>query len=99
VAQSGYNAGMGEERKKTSAGFWCTITIMALLILYPLSFGPASWLAFHDMRTCHFVEIAYRPILWLGTHNQIIRSVATWYMALGVPNGSRPSFNEHCIGW
>jgi len=33
--------GMSEERKKPTAGFWFTVALVALLVGYPLSQGPA----------------------------------------------------------
>jgi len=34
---------MTEERKKPTAGFWITVALVAVLVGYPLSFGPWIW--------------------------------------------------------
>jgi hypothetical protein len=39
--------GMSEERKRAGAGFWITVTVVAVsvtLVAYPLSTGPAEWM-------------------------------------------------------
>ena len=32
------------DRKKPTAGFWITVALVAVLVGYPLSFGPVTWL-------------------------------------------------------
>jgi hypothetical protein len=34
---------MSQERKKPGVAFWATTTVVAVLVGYPLSFGPACW--------------------------------------------------------
>jgi hypothetical protein len=34
---------MSEVGKKPTAGFWITVALVAVLVGYPLSFGPAWW--------------------------------------------------------
>ena len=34
---------MTSDRKKPTAGFWITVALVAVLVGYPLSFGPAGW--------------------------------------------------------
>jgi hypothetical protein len=36
---------MSKERKKPTASFWITVALVAVLVAYPLTFGPACWLA------------------------------------------------------
>ena len=33
------------DRKKPTAGFWITVALVAVLVGYPLSFGPACWIS------------------------------------------------------
>ncbi len=40
--------GMSEDRKRAGAGFWITVALVAVLVGYPLGFGPACWLAGSD---------------------------------------------------
>jgi hypothetical protein len=32
------------DRKKPTAGFWITVSLVAVVVGYPLSFGPACWI-------------------------------------------------------
>jgi len=36
---------MTSDRKHPSAAFWATVALVAVLVLYPLSYGPALWIA------------------------------------------------------
>jgi len=35
--------GMSEERKSPAAALWLTVGLVAVLVGYPLSFGPDAW--------------------------------------------------------
>jgi hypothetical protein len=50
-------------RKKPTAGFWITVALVAVLVGYPLSFGPACWISGRLQPSGRFVSVAYRPIL------------------------------------
>ena len=41
-------------KKKPTAGFWTTIALIVLPVVYPISFGPACW------------WFAKEPTLWVG---------------------------------
>lgn len=56
------------EQKKSSIGFWITVTVVAVLVLYPLSFGPACWIASQEMGTHGFINLIYRPMIWVVIH-------------------------------
>jgi hypothetical protein len=34
---------MASDRKKPGVAFWATVMVIAVLVAYPLSFGPACW--------------------------------------------------------
>ena len=60
-----------DPKKKPTAGFWITVILLVVLVAYPLSFGPACWLASH----CSLPEpveyalyLFYLPIRWLGRY-------------------------------
>ncbi len=36
------------DRKKPTAGSWMTVALVAALVAYPLTFGPACWLCGRD---------------------------------------------------
>jgi hypothetical protein len=37
------------DRKKPGVAFWASVVVTAVLIGYPLSFGPACWLCGNDI--------------------------------------------------
>lgn len=49
--------------KKPTAGFWITVALVAALVGYPLSFGPACWLAIWQPRLTAPVAYAYWPLM------------------------------------
>jgi hypothetical protein len=51
-------------RKKPGVAFWATVVVVAVLVAYPLSFGPACWLTSAMERGHGVVTAIYRPILW-----------------------------------
>jgi len=56
---------MTSPRKKPSAGFWIVVAMVAVLVGYPLSFGPACWLTAGQhgrMTPYHPVMMVYVPI-------------------------------------
>src|SRR5258708_36316262 len=67
-----------------SAAFW--ITLVAVLVAYPLSFGPACWLVSYGKISNRAAIAVHRPILNMY-HNgpQPIRDVILWYSDLVRP--------------
>ncbi len=58
---------MREEREKPGVVFWSTLAI-AVVVLYPLSFGPVLWLNTHGWLTGWPHDLAvwfYFPINWI----------------------------------
>jgi hypothetical protein len=51
------------EAKKPTAGSWITVLFVAVLVGYPLSFGPACWLSDRDVLPTVPLYRAYRPLL------------------------------------
>jgi hypothetical protein len=52
-------------KKPTSAGFWITVALVAVLVGYPLSFGPVCWALDHFGTNGDMIAATYRPLLWL----------------------------------
>jgi hypothetical protein len=76
---------MTGDRKKPGVAFWGTVVVVALLA-YPLSFGPACWLAQRDAATTErLAPRLYWPIGWAFTKSPrgVIRGVIHWYATLG----------------
>ena len=80
---------MNPSGKKPGVAFWATVvaTMFALLLAYPLSFGPACWLCgtddhFDDGAFCTF----YRPLVVVVEHSpQSVRNAARWYFERWLP--------------
>ncbi len=53
---------MISDRKKPSAGFWITVALVAVLVGYPLSFGPACWITSRTNVGSGTLSVAYRPL-------------------------------------
>ena len=52
---------MMTDRKKTGVAFWATV-VMAGLVLYVLSIGPASWLVDRNLLSIPAAENLYWPL-------------------------------------
>ena len=53
------------DRKKPGVAFWATVALVAVLVAYPLSFGPACWLVDWGFLNSKFMSITYRPIFMI----------------------------------
>ena len=51
------------DRKKPTAGFWITVALVAALVAYPLSFGPACWITSRMSVETSAIGVIYRPIV------------------------------------
>jgi len=73
--------------QKPGAAFWATVVVVVLL-LYPLSFGPACWISsWTDCGGEWVLPFAYRPVLTAGDRSEAIWRVAKWYAELGADEG------------
>jgi hypothetical protein len=50
--------------RKPTAGFWITVALIAVLVGYPLSFGPACWITSRSMTNGDWISRAYAPTIW-----------------------------------
>jgi len=89
-------------RKKPGLAFCATMALVAVLVAYPLSFGPACWLATRSddgemMKAFHH---AYRPILEVLIQlPEALDGSIQWYAGLGAPADSKPYIfrqGRHC---
>ncbi len=86
------------DRKKPGVAFRATVLLVAVLVVvvlvaYPLSFGPACWIAYRleNKNVSGAVERFYYPIFWLwavSDGNSPARHAIGWYMNLGYPDES-----------
>ena len=71
-------------RHRPSLGFWLMVTVLGLLVIYPLSYGPAAWMVERGILPIQSVAVAYRPLAWLCFHGPpslervIARYDSTW---------------------
>src|SRR5689334_8238648 len=70
---------MNSDRKPT-AGFWITVALVAVLVGYPLSFGPACWLARNGAMRFKTAARAYKPLIQaVGFLPASARQLVDWY--------------------
>lgn len=55
--------------------------VVVLLVVYPLSTGPAVKLAEHDMVSDTTLEIVYAPLIWLTEHCPPVKDFFDWYLS------------------
>ena len=78
------------DRKHPSVAVWITVATLAVLVLYPLSIGPACWLTTrHIIPTpCKPIELFYFPLNWIVFKSETATRVYLWYIGLWVePSG------------
>jgi hypothetical protein len=74
---------MSEEPKKPGAAYIMTVSLVLVLLLYPLSLGPACWIASRANRGATTLGDVYRPITWAMSRNERILVGMNWYSQLG----------------
>ena len=76
------------DRKHTGWAFWTTVALVTLLVVYPLSFGPACWIASRTNAGAEWLPICYRPIVsGLSNDRPRLTAVIQWYSRLGAARG------------
>jgi len=80
---------MAEPQKKSTAAFWTTVVVTVLLFFYPLSLGPACWMAGMNETAMDVIPVAYYPILWIVRSTR--QEVAPGQFQLG--------WADNCIEW
>ena len=80
-----------DQNKKPTAGFWITVALLAVLLLYPLSLGPACWLSSQFMAGSSVVTTTYRPILVVASLdvNPTVKKWIEWYSQMAARRGWR----------
>jgi hypothetical protein len=79
---------MTTDRKKSGVAFWATVAVVALLVTYPPSFGPACWIGSHSASSRPAIEFAYRPVafIWCNGSNSL-KIAIRWYANLFAADG------------
>jgi hypothetical protein len=75
---------MSDERKRAGAGFWIILSVVTVMLLYPLSVGPAELLNRKGRisdETGNAIRLFYRPLDWAYRDGpESIRRALDWYM-------------------
>ncbi len=73
---------MSDEPKRRSRSLIFCWVFLALLLLYPLSIGPAVWISFALGQPAHWIDRPYRPVLWLAFQSETSNTILYEYMNL-----------------
>src|SRR5262245_8037138 len=72
-----------DQKKKPGIVFWITVVLLVMLAAYPLSFGPACWIACRSQNwkisTFYWPVQSYVPCCPGG------QAALAWYAKLGMP--------------
>jgi len=85
-----------------SRRFWIIVTVVALVVGYPLSFGPAIWLTAHGYFSEAAVQYIYLPVPQSAEHAGWLEIPVTWWGSLGVPDNKAVNFmlqTDEGIAW
>jgi hypothetical protein len=83
--------------RKPSAGFWIAVALVAVLVGYPLSFGPACWISSRmNGGRSELVSRLYGPVIPACRcfPKVVVRSVR-WYSEVG----AAPFWKWHLGHW
>jgi len=78
---------MSEQRKTPGVTFWIIVALVAMLVLYPLSIGPAVWLTARSYFRESTVNSFYWPVLWSAAQAAPLEDSVGWWGSLGIPDG------------
>jgi hypothetical protein len=74
--------------KKPGMAFWTTVVVVVALVAYPLSFGPACWLASRCNLPGDWLFVVYAPMIWpLNNGPDFLFDAISWYSLVGVAEG------------
>src|SRR5262245_14028997 len=80
---------MTSDRKKPGVAFWVTVVVVALPLVYVLSFGPACWwfATPNEERAVRFIDLRKLGAQYTGTETHVH---AKW--------GNTKTHNRICVG-
>src|SRR5437762_10096797 len=75
------------EQKKPGVAVWIIVALLAAVVAYPLSFGPACWVCSRVPETSalwEMTDFVYTPLLW-GWYDgpRSVSRAIEWYANLG----------------
>ena len=74
----------GDDTRDRSAAVYCAFVVLALLVAYPLSIGPAAWVLNHFQNRDSLVWLwasVYATLIWLAEHSEEFGKLANWYLS------------------
>jgi hypothetical protein len=75
---------MTPSRKKPGVAFWATVVVVVVLAAYPLSFGPACWLADRNVVPYGAIYKIFSPFLDIAFHRESpIAPFLNWWADAG----------------
>jgi len=93
------------DEKKPAVAFWTTAMVLALLVGYLLSFGPACWCTSRLNAGASAMSVIYRPLTWvmLPDSSHLPTRFIIGYAKIGAPEdwqwGAVIDVKGQCIGW
>jgi hypothetical protein len=73
-------------RKKPGVAFWATVILVAALVGYPLSTGPADWMRNHGWLSEGAIKALdwfYAPLPWTYKHSPtVVQRAIRWYASV-----------------
>src|SRR5258708_5452317 len=68
------------DRKKPGVAFWASVVVAVVLLGYPLSFGPACWVAAPIAPLRSSLEFVYHPLALVWGHGpEPMKRIFRWY--------------------
>jgi hypothetical protein len=80
------------DRKKPGVAFWASVVVVVVLVLYPLSFGPACALVSNEVLPESILTTVYAPCLYLAIEGPYSTQQAIWVWA-GICDGENALWN------
>ena len=66
---------------------WTLATIIAVPLLYVLSFGPWCWISSRLSGEPRWIPLAYRPVTSIAAKASLTRRTLNWYAQILAPDG------------
>ncbi len=84
------------DRHRPSVAFWTTV-MLASLVLYVLSIGPACWISSRARAGGEAVSTVHRPLTWGMSHSHRIAHAISWYSRLCAADGWWWCYSENTV--
>jgi hypothetical protein len=79
---------MTSDRKHPSAAFWITVALVVVLVGYPVSFGPACWIAERNWTYVPIAICVYGPLVQIAYNGPVwVKGPLRWWASVGTSEG------------